>query len=713
MSKRSPNKAVAETSGKASGSPPTPPKLAVEAVWADITKADAQVYAVGHYTGVPPQRAERALDQKVSRWEKKGDRLIISEFARRGVFRGSLGEVSFFPWDPGKLVAVVGMDRPGTFHQSQLRILARGLARSVGLLPDRANLATVLIGSGDGNLNVYDAATVLIEGFFEALLEDPTLHLDELKIVERDLDRALEIHKFLTELFGSKTFKSRFDGKLRYSLNKKLSDDPAGGGDVSPEFGCSLLLGAIAAIDGLADQTDIEKRVDRLLSRYPYPQLPAVIKKKFQQLKQQFEGNDLDEIEQVKRFAMALRLREREVDWVENVPSRVAFRVNGEDIHASAITNKVTVTERRIFDRLPLVEREIELLTDPRPDQFEKDGDSDLQRMLVPSDFREIIGKSESLVIDVDRKLARVQWEMLPSQPGAGPLGVTTKIARQLSTPYSPRPDDTRIGRGLSVLVIGDPDNKLPEAREEAKVVDELLRKRLGSGSVLTLIGPPEPGTRGGTEDGFGPADYSQVVKLLLRGRYDIIHYCGHADFDPANPERAGWIFDHGRLTASDLEGMERPPVLVLANACLTAQVSQTVASDEASGPAASATPRRSKRRYDAGLVASLADEFFRRGVTHYIGTAWEVLSLPAKDFAIEFYKRLLDKATVGRAVLEARKLLHTRAQAYGEDGRMAWAAYQHYGDPSGALEFEVVDVKRDITDIDSLQGEGVSGTCT
>ena len=89
-----------------------------------------------------------------------------------------------------------------------------------------------------------------------------------------------------------------------------------------PEFGCSLLLGAFAAIDGHADHTDIEKRVDRLLSRYPYPQLSALIRKKFQQLKKQFTEGEQDEVEQVERLAMSLRLREREVDWAEAFPSR-------------------------------------------------------------------------------------------------------------------------------------------------------------------------------------------------------------------------------------------------------------------------------------------------------------------------------------------------------------------------------------------------------
>jgi hypothetical protein len=243
---------------------------------------------------------------------------------------------------------------------------------------------------------------------------------------------------------------------------------------------------------------------------------------------------------------------------------------------------------------------------------------------------------------------------------------VTVKIGRQLRTAYSPRPDDIRIGQGLNALIIGDPDDSLSDARDEAKAVDALLKARLGTEAVLTLIGAPEDGTRGGTVDGFGPADYFQVVKLLLRGRFDIVHYCGHAELDQDDPEHAGWVFKHGRLSANELEGMERPPILVVANACLTAPG-------------------------EVGLVATLADEFFRRGITHYIGTAWEVPSLPAKEFAVAFYERLLDGRTLGEAVLEARKFLYERQKAYPKECRMAWAAFQHYGDPSGGLEFGTV----------------------
>jgi hypothetical protein len=665
----------------------------VQVVWADITKAEGDVYATGHYIGVQPQRAERALDKAVSKWTGDKDKLIITDFCRRGVFRGAVGEIAFFPWDPGKLVAIVGMGRPGTFHRPQLKILARGLARSVGMLPNRSKLATVLIGSGDGNLTAADAVAGFIDGFVEAMIEDPSLKVDELRLVERELDRALEILQTLTELEQNGNLRTRVEGKLDLNVKKKLTEDPAGGGELCPEFGCSLLLGVLAAMNGQKSHLDIERKLNRLLSRY-HPKLSSLIKRKFDQLSRQVNDPGLDDVDRVKQLAMALRLRDRISEAVEGIPSRLSFWTNKSDILASAITNKVTVTERQISDRLPLIEREIELLVDPPPDQFEADGASDLQRLLVPSDFREVLGKADSLVLEVDRTMARVQWEMLPTQPGAGPLGVTVKIGRQLRTAYSPRPDDIRIGQELNVLIIGDPDNSLPDARDEAKAVDKLLKSRLRPEAVLTLIGAPEEGTRGGTEDGFGSADYFQVVKLLLRGRFDIVHYCGHAQFDKEDLEHAGWAFKHGRLSANELEGMERPPILVVANACLTAQVSQTtIADNSAAKPPQNISPRRPG---EVCLVATLADEFFRRGITHYIGTAWEVPSLPAQQFAEKFYERLLDGKTVGEAVLEARKLLYQPPTPYPKEGRMAWAAYQHYGDPSGSVEFGTVrDLKK------------------
>ena len=73
------------------------PTLAVEVVWGDVTTIDADVYTVGHYEGVQPQRAELALDEAVSGVRGKEDydprSLVITQHTRRGTLRAEVGDV--------------------------------------------------------------------------------------------------------------------------------------------------------------------------------------------------------------------------------------------------------------------------------------------------------------------------------------------------------------------------------------------------------------------------------------------------------------------------------------------------------------------------------------------------------------------------------------------------------------------------------------------
>jgi CHAT domain-containing protein len=120
------------------------------------------------------------------------------------------------------------------------------------------------------------------------------------------------------------------------------------------------------------------------------------------------------------------------------------------------------------------------------------------------------------------------------------------------------------------------------------------------------------------------------VLDRLLEGGWDILHYAGHGDFLPNEPNRAGWIFQDGLLTARELERMDTAPRLVVSNACLSSLTSSVGAAGSVVGGS------------DAQLVATLADEFFRRGVRDYIGTAWEVNDEGAILFAESLYDALL-----------------------------------------------------------------------
>jgi hypothetical protein len=261
--------------------------------------------------------------------------------------------------------------------------------------------------------------------------------------------------------------------------------------------------------------------------------------------------------------------------------------------------------------------------------------------------------------------------------PGAGPLAVRKQVARQLRTEYSPPPaPEANPSKARRALVIGDPGDpakgmSLPGARREALRVAEILAAK-GLDEVACYVGarndPEQPSL------GVPPATRIDVLDRLLEGGWDILHYAGHGDFLADEPDRAGWVFQDGLLTSRELERMDTAPRLVVSNACLSSLTSGVGAGGGVLG------------KSDAQLVATLADEFFRRGVRDYIGTAWEVNDEGAILFAEVLYESLLTAAnpdcSIGAAMLTARRALASKEDVFGT----LWAAYQHYGDPTASL---------------------------
>ncbi|BFU95765.1 MAG: hypothetical protein NTNFB02_24870 [Nitrospira sp.] len=657
---------------------PSETELHIEVVWGAIQNVDADVLAVGHYIGVIPQTAERKLDELVSGTNgKDGERLLITELTRRGAIRGNLGEVIFFPLPKGRALALAGMGPFGTFGVSQLRVLARSIAQVVGLLPEHRTLGTVLIGSGKGNLKVKDAVHAFLEGVSSAFDGGP-LGLERLQIVERDLDRALEVLQCVKRSTEQLNPEMRKRGGLLLAPHGNLIENS--GGHISPDFGCSMMLAALATGNGGARSSTMTRALHDVLA-----QLPDSTRKSVEErLKKMNHCGSKKEVA-IREMAMQFRLREPD-DGNDplDVPTRVSFWALNKDIHATAITNTTTVTELIIPNRLPLVQRAANSLQDEPTAVL--DHAKKLCRFVLHKDLKDVFIRFDPLIIEVDRSLAAVHWEALPSDKAAAPLAVVRPLARQLRTLYSPRPFQPVVRPGLKALVIADPGGPqfpLNGGQKEGEIIASTLRKH-GVETTL-LIGSPQPGTGAGMISGVPPALYEDVIELLLNGGFDIVHYCGHATFDESNADLTGWIFEGGTLTANELQGMEEAPKLVMANACLSAQLSKNGEADGTRSSPDGTLPGHPL------LVAGLADEFFKQGVFDYIGAAWEVPSEPARLFATHFYDTLLSGGNgltlpIGKAVQEARKKLYDDRETFGP----SWAAYQHYGDPMRQLDLNL-----------------------
>lgn len=225
--------ALATVTAPAAVAAPVVPKIKIRLLKANVQQvgqsgAEGEVpidaIAVGHYVGVKPTAAEKALDEAISQG-LQGQKatsiegleepdLLLTQFTERGIIRGELGQ-PFFVDDPrtrnddgsagpDRLIAVAGMGYVGRFGAPELIVLVRELCWSLGRLGKR-HLATVLIGAGNGNLSVRDAVSGWLEGVKRALgnsAEDARHQLEVITFVENRARKLLELWKVLQAAAG-------------------------------------------------------------------------------------------------------------------------------------------------------------------------------------------------------------------------------------------------------------------------------------------------------------------------------------------------------------------------------------------------------------------------------------------------------------------------------------------------------------------------------
>lgn len=661
------------------------PDVTIEVVWGDITQVDGDIFAAGHYEGVEPQVGELALDRAISGVSPDDkvnpDQLVITSQTRRGILRGAVGDINFFPWSgTGKTVAIAGMGHPGTFGVQSLQRTARSLAESVGALPGAKTVNILLIGSGNGNLRLPVAVDALLDGLRDAMLAGiPNSSIRTIRIVEWDLRLAQLIAMTLA---ASKS--ARAAELPGIQIIDAVTEGP--GGRIGDDIALSAVLLAAARRLRGCDQAAASRAVAQVLLGIT---ATPMLSQRCQEVLGKLGEGDGDILTEAGALNFG-RLRETGADG--NVaPTRVSFIRDKAGLRSAAISDTAVVPERIIPLDWTLVEDIITRMTNPDDPASIPDLSGLMARLFVPRDFREAFGKSGSLILEVDRDSARIQWEMVDSLREATtsqPLALDRPVARQLRTSYSPTPSrPLSSGTQLRALVIGDPGNpeqgfQLEGARREALEVAQLLRSR--GVYVDLLVGAPSK-TRPSELDGIAPATVLEMLRLLDKNTYDILHYAGHGDFDPDDPEmRAGWLFGQRLFTARELSSVARVPALVVANACLTAVTSN-------SRITATSGANSYLRGGDDDLLPGLVDEFFRRGVRNYVGTAWPVSDVGAILFCTTLYSHLLAgngagaPESLGNALWQARRALKERESSFGA----LWAAYQHYGDPSFVLHRE------------------------
>ncbi len=177
--------------------------------------------------------------------------------------------------------------------------------------------------------------------------------------------------------------------------------------------------------------------------------------------------------------------------------------------------------------------------------------------------------------------------------------------------------------RELGVLVIANPTGDLPGAEDERERITEILQ---GARHVRL------------TEVAGEAATLARVTAELESGRYDVIHYAGHAFFDAKRPGESGLVLADGELTGAHLAALGRLPPLVVFNAC-ESRACAAQDGDDARGDARPGGIGRAPQAQHAHQPEPRRDTAARRRGS-LLGTHWPVADEAATAFATVFYRR-------------------------------------------------------------------------
>jgi CHAT domain-containing protein/pimeloyl-ACP methyl ester carboxylesterase len=289
-----------------------------------------------------------------------------------------------------------------------------------------------------------------------------------------------------------------------------------------------------------------------------------------------------------------------------------------------------------------------------------------IARLLLHPTHRELLiaERETPLILVHDEEASRIPWETLrlgengEYLPAAGP-GISRQYAAA-NLSVAKWVEARRRDEKLRVLLVVNPTGDLDGARREGERIRKLFKD--DRAVVLTEVWEDE-------------ATRSCLLEHFRSGQFDVVHYAGHAFFDPVAPERSGLICaprddrNPAVLSGADVAGLGQLPMLVFFNACESARVRGV----KKKTGAKSNHPDRMR-----GLV-SVAEALMRGGVANFLGTYWPVGDAAAETFAATFYESLLDGQPLGLAVTGARR----EVQKLSAD----WADYIHYGSPNFILK--------------------------
>ena len=262
-------------------------------------------------------------------------------------------------------------------------------------------------------------------------------------------------------------------------------------------------------------------------------------------------------------------------------------------------------------------------------------------------DYLEVRPKEATIQLTVDDALKDIPWELLLETAYGDdfPFNVGRSMVCQQS-PHNIRPPVRGHDR-IKALLIGNPTGDLADAEIEITNLRDQLRstQHFEIEDEDVLIGSDK-------------CQWLAVLNALSTGKYGLIHYSGHSEFDGY---QSAWYLKEGKITTDLLTSalQNAPPVLVFSSSCESAV-------------GAEVQPARYENQ-----TFDLPSAFLRAGVEVYVGTLWKVGSSAARSFVEEFYSAFL---SVGHPLGKCMRLAKTAIR--GNETRLDRLSFILYGDP-------------------------------
>jgi CHAT domain-containing protein len=261
-------------------------------------------------------------------------------------------------------------------------------------------------------------------------------------------------------------------------------------------------------------------------------------------------------------------------------------------------------------------------------------------------EVQEALARKRKSAIELTTNTMDIPFELMRDERAF--LCLSHPIGRHIEMMQAAKSVAPITAAGWRALVVGDPTGDLSAAQEEAEAVADLLAQR--NVTVERLIGPEQ-------------ATLKNFVSALVLQQYHLIHYAGHAFFNPVHPSLSGLRLTQdgheAKLTAEELKRYLNSPAFVFFSACEAAAAERAATVFNAQG----------------SLIQNLAVAALEGGACGCLGPMWEVADRTTKDFSMAFYSFLLQGKPTGEAV----RLARTKLSRYSTD---CWASWVLFGNP-------------------------------